>query len=141
MPYIGYESLMFRKKMHKILQSINKKALIYFYSDKIYKYFNLKDVTIKSLKSSVIYTFKCQVDPDITYIGKTKRHLGRRMLEHIDPNSPFPIPNIWIIAFAVNQIFCNFSISFFVYMSLFSSSTSDCFLDGLLSLISEDIFL
>ena len=34
--------------------------------------------------AKVVYKFTCQVDPDISYIGKTKRHLGVRSQEHLN---------------------------------------------------------
>ena len=34
--------------------------------------------------SNVVYKFTCQDDPEVSYIGETKRHLITRMKEHLD---------------------------------------------------------
>ena len=61
--------------------------VVTFNSFKVQNYFSLKARTPKPLLSSVVYEFSCQVDPGISYIGKTKRHLERRMREHRSSNS------------------------------------------------------
>ena len=50
---------------------------------KLFTGFPLKDVTPMPLKGDVIYKFSCSVDPGITYIGKTCRHLLIRAGEHL----------------------------------------------------------
>ena len=40
-----------------------------------------------SLAANVVYRFKCSLDANISYIGKTDRHLMTRMKEHLNPNS------------------------------------------------------
>ena len=39
-----------------------------------------------SLAANVVYRFKCSHDANISYIGKTERHLLTRMAEHLNPN-------------------------------------------------------
>ena len=45
-------------------------------------YFSLKSKVPEILRSGVIYKYTCLVDPNISYIGKTKRRLIRRIQEH-----------------------------------------------------------
>lgn len=87
-PFVGFDSIIFKKKLQRIFNSINCNIFIYFNCYKVSHYFSLKDSTSILLKSGVVYKFKCQVDPGITYIGKTKRHLCKRISEHSKPNSP-----------------------------------------------------
>ena len=46
-------------------------------------YFSLKSQTPKLLESNVVYIFSCLCDTNLTYIGKTKRYLVGRSLEHL----------------------------------------------------------
>jgi hypothetical protein len=70
----------------KLFKSLNCDINIVFTTTKVSNYFSLKDRTPHCLKSGVVYLYRCQVDPDITYIGKTKRHLFKRVREHKDPS-------------------------------------------------------
>ena len=45
-------------------------------------FFSLKCPTPKLLKANVVYKFDCLCDINISYIGKTKRHLATRIKEH-----------------------------------------------------------
>ena len=51
------------------------------------KYFSLKDKTTPELRASLVYKYTCLGDPDISYIGKTKRYLQNRINEHKKGNS------------------------------------------------------
>ena len=42
----------------------------------------MKCPTPKLLKANVVYKFDCLCDINISYIGKTKRHLATRIKEH-----------------------------------------------------------
>ena len=53
-----------------------------FTTNKLGSCFSLKDKTPVPLLAGVVYKFKCGVDPQHTYIGKTIRHLGIRIREH-----------------------------------------------------------
>ena len=53
-----------------------------FSPTKVRSYFSLKDSTPVLLKSGVVYRFSCQIDPGISYIGRTSRHLFKRIHEH-----------------------------------------------------------
>ena len=83
-PYFGFESLQFRKQLGKILKraKLQDKVKIVFTVKKLRSCFSLKDSTPKILKANVVYLFTCGVDPSIQYIGKTSRHLAKRIKEH-----------------------------------------------------------
>ena len=52
-------------------------------STKVGDSFRLKDLTLKHLRSDVVYEFKCLGDQDTQYIGFTSRSLGERAKEHL----------------------------------------------------------
>ena len=81
-PYIGTPSLVFKRKLKKIFRRSNINIVIVFTSTKVGRYFSLKDLSDKLLRSSVVYKFHCSGDPNISYIGKTKRYLQKRITEH-----------------------------------------------------------
>ena len=58
-----------------------------FHSHKIGSHFSLKHKTPLSLLSNVVYHFKCLRDVNLSYIGKTKRHLVTRAKEHASGES------------------------------------------------------
>lgn len=74
-PYIGFDSIKFKKKLSHILCSVNADIFMYSYTFKVSNYFSLKDRTNISLKSGVIYKYTCQVDPDVVYISKPNANL------------------------------------------------------------------
>ena len=45
-------------------------------------YFSLKDRSHAVLRSSLVYKFQCPDDPGQSYVGKTKRNLKQRVIEH-----------------------------------------------------------
>lgn len=82
-PYIGKPSTLYSKKIKGIFKryyNINVKTV--FTTFKVKNYFSLKCATPLALKARLIYKFTCQRDADISYIGKTKRHLTLRAREH-----------------------------------------------------------
>ena len=84
-PYVGKPSLKFKNIVAKLVKShFDIDISCYFVSFKVRNYFSLKCVTPKSLKANVVYKFSCLRDADQFYIGKTKRHLAVRVLEHTD---------------------------------------------------------
>ena len=44
----------------------------------------MKSRTPHALKARVVYKFTCLSDSDTYYIGKTKRHLATRAMEHVN---------------------------------------------------------
>ena len=84
-PYIGDYSYTLAKKLTKLFEESNNcNVRIIFSSFKIRNYFSLKSKTPKYLLSNVVYKFTCQDDPEVSYIGETKRHFITRMKEHLD---------------------------------------------------------
>ena len=81
-PYIGLPSLQLKRKLKKIFKDINIDINIVFSSTKVASYFSLKDRSDAILRSSLVYKFNCLDDPNNTYIGKTKRYLVKRIMEH-----------------------------------------------------------
>ena len=84
-PYIGLPSIIYGKTMRQIFKKyFNIDVRIVFSTFKVKNYFSLKCRTPVTLKANVIYKYTCLCDTDISYIGKTKRHLAIRMKEHRD---------------------------------------------------------
>ena len=86
-PYLGYVSDNFKKRVCSFGKKLGVNTRIVYKSFKISQYFSLKDVTPKGLKANVIYSFHCSCDKNISYIGKTIRHLAVRSKEHLKGNS------------------------------------------------------
>ena len=55
-----------------------------FNSFKVSSYFSLKSKSPSLLSSNVVYKFSCLCDTNVTYIGKTQRHLMVRCFKHLD---------------------------------------------------------
>ncbi len=89
LPYFGEISSEEGRKFKDAFKQINNKVNIkvVFCTRKLKEYFSLKDKVSKLMRARVVYEFKCLVDPDISYIGKTKRRLQQRILEHGKNNS------------------------------------------------------
>ena len=84
-PYIGPQSIEFKKKIVKIFKNHFDCDLVCVYNSfKVQNYFCLKDITPMSLMSNVVYKFSCLRDADNFYLGKTKRHLCTRVEEHLN---------------------------------------------------------
>ena len=82
-PFVGSPSFDFAKKMRQTLaKKFNKQVKCVFNTFKVGQCFSLKSSTPKYLESNVIYKFTCRHDADVSYIGKTKRHLFTRIAEH-----------------------------------------------------------
>ena len=81
-PYIGHTSDIFKKKLTILFKKFDIKTQIVFNSTKVSSYFSLKDKTSIFLKNCLIYRFTCLSDSNTTYIGKTKRYFGKRLIEH-----------------------------------------------------------
>ena len=87
MPFIGQPSMTFKKSFAKNVKSINEKCCTIFKTFKVQKYFSLKDETPLALQANVVYLYEGSCDKNQTYIGKTKRHLATRVMEHFSGNS------------------------------------------------------
>ena len=91
LPYIGSFSSVIRKRLNKLISRCctdEVKIKIIFTPFKIESCFSLKDKANVSLKSLVVYRFKC-ANCNASYIGETSRHLSTRIDEHLskDKNS------------------------------------------------------
>ena len=88
-PFVGKHSVTFKRTILKLCRQYFKSVTFdcTFSSFKVSNYFVLKPCVPKLLSSGVVYKFSCQLNPDVSYIGKTKRHLSRRIHEHKFQNS------------------------------------------------------
>ena len=86
-PYIGSQSIQFKKQLCNIFRKLKVNVRIVFKSTRVSSYFSLKDKTPLGLMANVVYKFQCSRDESITYIGKTKRHLAIRASEHFKGKS------------------------------------------------------
>ena len=83
-PYVGRPSILFVKRMRKVISNnIKSKVRFVYTTNKVKDHFRVKDSDPKELLSHVVYSFKCRSDPDIQYIGYTNRMLKERVTEHI----------------------------------------------------------
>ena len=84
MPYIGKFSEQAQHKLNNIIKKYCKSASVQlvFNSYKNGQVFSVKDSLHSSLKSNVIYKFKC-ADCNACYIGETTRHLTSCIEEHL----------------------------------------------------------
>ena len=90
-PYIGSLSHEFKNKITKLFYNdLRVNITPVFNTFKVSRYFSLKSQTPKILTSNVVYKFTCLCDTNLTYIGKTKRHLKVRSLEHLEFEDPKP---------------------------------------------------
>ena len=82
-PFIGKSSVNFSRKISGLIKNKFKLDVNVLYDTcKIGSFFSLKSQTPKALLSNVVYQFKCKHDANLTYLGKTKRHLISRVTEH-----------------------------------------------------------
>ena len=85
LPYFEYESQHFLKSLNKIIaRKINITITPLYKSFKIGRYFPLKSRTPLPLCSNVVYKFTSSCDMNMTYYGKSSRHLSTRVNEHLD---------------------------------------------------------
>ena len=85
-PWVGNASREYRKKIKNLIEEHLKVDISFYYSScKVSSFFSLKSATPHALKARVVYKFTCLSDSDTYYIGKTKRHLATRAMEHITP--------------------------------------------------------
>ena len=89
LPYLTFSNFT-KRKIHTLVKRYCKNLeinLVFSYF-KIKNLMNVKDSVPKSLRSNVIYKFKC-VECNSAYVGETSRHLSTRVREHLhsDKNS------------------------------------------------------
>ena len=82
-PYHGKDSVKFAKKMISIVaEKFNVDLRVVYTTFKVKNYFRLKSATPFPLLSNVVYKYNCVANPQISYIGYTKRHMTTRVMEH-----------------------------------------------------------
>ena len=85
-PWVGNASREYKKKVTQLIkEQLGVDIFTYYSSCKVSSFFSLKSSTPHNLKARVVYKFTCLSDSDTYYIGKTKRHLATRAMEHITP--------------------------------------------------------
>ena len=90
-PYFGPSSHIFKSKIISLFNTYLFTSITpVFSSFKVSNYFSLKSQTPRILTSNVVYKFTCLCDTNLTYIGKTKRHLVVRKSEHLEFESKEP---------------------------------------------------
>ena len=83
-PFVGEPSYDFANKLTCLFwNEFQVSVHPVFSSLKVRSYFNLKSQTPYLLCSRVVYQFTCLCDANMSYIGKTKRHLITRAREHL----------------------------------------------------------
>ena len=87
-PYFGKSSQLFTKILSRLAANLTTVELIPMYKTfKVGNYLNLKLRAPTSLVSNVVYCFSCPREADLTYIGKSARHLVTRAKKHWSLNS------------------------------------------------------
>ena len=84
LPYVGKFSDLTKVKLQNIVKKYCKSVSIkiVFTSLKIQNFFSAKDKVPDTLRSNVVYKFKC-ASCTATYIGETSRHFKTRKIEHV----------------------------------------------------------
>ena len=84
-PWVGNVSRDYKKKITSLIKEHLEVDISSYYSScKVSSFFSLKSRTPHALKARVVYKFTCLSDSDTYYIGKTKRHLATRAMEHVN---------------------------------------------------------
>ena len=83
-PFIGKHAMQIRHRLSKLLKGsfpqINFR-IVFKTSTRLRDFFHFKDRIPLHLRSLVVYKYKCR-SCSASYLGKTKRHLHRRVCEH-----------------------------------------------------------
>ena len=87
LPYLGQVSESFKHKFRSFSRRYKLDTQVVFKPFKVSTYFSLKSRCPPLLRSKVIYQYTCPADQGISYIGKTSRHLTKRIKEHVRPTA------------------------------------------------------
>jgi hypothetical protein len=110
-PYVGTASHSFKNKLKQLFYDhLRIEISPVFTTFKVSDYFSLKSQTPKLLTSNVVYKFTCLCDTNLTYIGKTKRHLMTRCREHLGLDKSEISAHFKNCDICVNSSFDQFSI-------------------------------
>ena len=85
LPFMGNLSISLRKQIHSCFGQILppcKIKLIFKSTNRLSTIFSFKDTIPKALCSNLVYKFMCG-DCNVSYYGKTERHLKVRACEHL----------------------------------------------------------
>ena len=85
LPYLGKQSLEIRTKLCKFVSKHFpqcKLQVIFNSNNRLRNFLSFKDKIPLSVRSHILYRYTCDVCKGI-YIGKTRRHYGVRILEHL----------------------------------------------------------
>ena len=81
-PYLGRPSLKFQQNIRRNFQTYDLEITPSYSTTKVSEYFSLKSKSPRLFKTNIVYQFTCLGDPDISYIGESKRQLFERIAEH-----------------------------------------------------------
>ena len=70
-----------------MFEDIGVKVRIAYNTEKVGKYFSLKDSISHLYQSCLVYKFTCPGDLNNQYIGETERQLFVRIKEHVTPTN------------------------------------------------------
>ena len=72
----------FQHRMKRNLQQYGLEVRPAYTTSKVGQYFSLKTPLSDMFKTNIVYKFSCLGDPNISYIGESKRQLFERIREH-----------------------------------------------------------
>ena len=81
-PYLGKPSLKFQSRIRKEMEKYGLNLISSYTTTKTSSYFSLKSNPPILFRSNVVYIFNCSSDNNVTYIGETRRHQFRRIIDH-----------------------------------------------------------
>ena len=85
LPFLGKKSLEIRKALNKYISEHFpqcKLQIIFNSSNRLRNFFGFKDKIAHNVRSHLLYRYTCD-SCNAIYIGKTRRHYGVRVLEHL----------------------------------------------------------
>ena len=85
LPFLGKESLIIRTKLEKYISKnfpFCKLRVIFNSNNRLRNFFNFKDKIPISVRSHILYRYTCD-GCNAIYLGKTRRHYGVRVFEHL----------------------------------------------------------
>ena len=101
-----------------MLEDIRLKIGIAYNTQKVGKYFSLKESINHMYQNCVFYKFTCSSDLNNQYIGETKRQYFIRTKEHVTPTNSAVFKHIKYCEFCTN---CNKIYNFFEIVKTSSS--------------------
>ena len=93
LPYYGVLSNNLKRRLKSFSRMFSLNIRTVFKPFKVSCYFSLKTRCPRPLQSMIVYKFSCSEHQNISYIGKTKRHLVTRVKEHKSVHSKSAVFN------------------------------------------------